>query len=918
MPVDRNVSNTFASGEFDPLLRAREDVAFYYSSAKELENVIVLPQGPVKRREGWRAASVQRGPITEVDISGYTLAAPEGGTAANLTSTDPDTILETTGEIGTATEFVCATIDAGSAVRFSLCDIAAGLTDETSADTITLALQSSDDDSTYTTRAELVVGNQLLERRFAVAPDNDLGTHRYWRIIVDNPDGDDFGTQDVRLYGFKVWQEDGYSQTDAVPGTSRVERISVTVDEEYWALFTANCCDIFNVDGVWQACVATPYTGPQTDEFTHSQSRDTLVTYQKDQPPQIIQRLAGLDTEWRAGDFPFDKIAQFPFADSTSGGENEKQELQFESMTAGNRFVFEFNGEISDEVEWNNTPATRNAEIKAALESLVAIDEVTVTNDGANHIVEFTGPSAKTFFAVIVVDILDGSGTVSISRTQYGVPDREDLWSATRGYPRCGTFFQGRHWMGGFRSAPDVIVGSRIGRFDQFFQDQDPVATSPIIASPDIDEQVTIQNIFPGVQLQIFGSSVELFVDTPVITPDTLSLRVSSRRGTDPNTQPVDVQGGTFFVDRNGTSIREYIFSEAIQNYTAEPITTLGQHLVNRPSQMSLRRQVGTVDPTLIYLTNTGRDAAKRRVPACVMTVDRAQQINALARINTAGHDIKGIACTQGGSVAALVDRPLGGNRWTYLEVADADHMSDHSYEIANPDSDEFTATDGQTVFTYTFTNPTDTRDIAMFTRAEDGEAWSRVEPSTYTLDTGAKTITLDEGATAGHLYVIALRQTSFATGAAELNGVECYVHADGRPVGPHTPSAGSVSIAGDEGFFFHARIGLRMVPRIVLQAYKGRGGTSPTMQKQRIFRALLDLERTSNIAIGTETRRPRAIALSDYDSGTYDLDLEEILFSGTKRTSGIKGWETEPRIVITQTEPGPFLMRSCIYDVRF
>ena len=97
----------------------------YYSSAKTLENVIPLPQGGAKRREGFEALDLQRGDLSAVTITGYTYAAPNGGTAANIYSTSSK--LTTTGTIGTDTEYVAVTIDAGSAVRLTLLDVAANL-----------------------------------------------------------------------------------------------------------------------------------------------------------------------------------------------------------------------------------------------------------------------------------------------------------------------------------------------------------------------------------------------------------------------------------------------------------------------------------------------------------------------------------------------------------------------------------------------------------------------------------------------------------------------------------------------------------------------------------------------------------------------------------------------------------------------
>lgn len=48
------IQTNFSSGELDPLLRARVDLQQYQNGAERLENVLVQPQGGVKRRSGLR------------------------------------------------------------------------------------------------------------------------------------------------------------------------------------------------------------------------------------------------------------------------------------------------------------------------------------------------------------------------------------------------------------------------------------------------------------------------------------------------------------------------------------------------------------------------------------------------------------------------------------------------------------------------------------------------------------------------------------------------------------------------------------------------------------------------------------------------------------------------------------------------
>ena len=51
------IQTNFSVGEIDPLLRARIDLKQYFSALETAENVIIQPQGGVKRREGMRYAT---------------------------------------------------------------------------------------------------------------------------------------------------------------------------------------------------------------------------------------------------------------------------------------------------------------------------------------------------------------------------------------------------------------------------------------------------------------------------------------------------------------------------------------------------------------------------------------------------------------------------------------------------------------------------------------------------------------------------------------------------------------------------------------------------------------------------------------------------------------------------------------------
>lgn len=921
MPTARHLQTTLSAGEFDPLLWSREDVTFFYNSARLIENVTPLPQGGGKRREGWPFRALQRGALATVALGPVTITAANGGTPANAKDGSLATLFATTVAIGVTALYEVIRLDFGAAQALTFLDVLQlrVLNLPTAFDSVDLALQSSPDAATWTTRQTLKIGNVAYPRRYAAAPDQRLGSARYWRLVVVN--AVNLLTATIELAELRTWLESGWSTGGTAPGAFNFFRMTPSVSDEYALVITDRNADIFRFpEGTWVAAVDIPHLDSQVERVKEAPNLDSMILYHQDVPQHIVQRLSG-DANWRSQPLVFDTIARLEFeTGAVSGGVNEKQIVNVGSFNAGDKVAIEYNGETSPEITWNATAATNAAAIEAAIEALSDITSVTgsvYNGSGVNAAlaVEFTGVDGKRAWPILVYNVLTGTGTITVDRLQYGKPDTDDLWSATRGYPSCGGFYQGRHWQGGFRSRPDVLCGSRAGSYLDFRLDADPIPGSPILVAPNVDDQISIEAIFPGRHLQLFTSSTEFYIPDEPITIDNIALKATSRFGANSFTKPVDVQGGTLFVDRNGRAVREYLFTDTEASYSAEPISIMAGHLVSSPRFMVLRRAQNVDKPTMLLLANTGTDRFGQKVPAAACVIDRAQQVTGFVRILTQGTPL-GFATSQAGDAMCITRRELAGLPWNYIEVMDEDHMSDASIFVVNPNVEDFVATAAQTAFVYTFTSPVDPADVAVWTW--NGIKWVRAGAADYTLNLGTKTVTFGTGRALGDLVRINLRRGVIDTSAAPfLAGIECYAHGDGLPLGLVTPVANAVNL-GDQRFDFQAEIGLVQKPRIVMHPYKGKGESSPTMRNMRIFEALLQMERTGAITIGMNGQRLRPVPLQRLDSGVMDLDLEEVLFTGAKRIAGLGVWTKEPCLEFGQDEPMPFLLRSITYDVRF
>lgn len=925
MPVGRHAQLSLANGEFDELLHSREDVSFFYTSAFLIENVVPLSQGGGKRREGLCVINRQRNGRTLETVEAADLTATNGGTVANLIDGDLDTAFLTTTAIGTTAEYVVFEIDFGSATRLSAIEVDqlafSGLPGGVTEGNVTL--QYSSNAITWVDLQTIAVGTSAFNRRLSFDTQTNIN-RRYWRLIVDNVGGaTDFSTAVVTVGEIRAVRH-GTAYDAGTPEASKILRLTSTIDDEFILWLTHGVADIYRSDTrEWVSSVAIPHTATQIDELQFATNLDTMILYHPDVPPHLIQRL-GSDENWRSNEVIFDSVTEFPFSDATTGGQNEIQQFDFANMSGSSNWVIELNGEISSEQSWNTQSIVRDR-IEAQLLELTDIDTVTVTSDGGDSggfdfIIEFTGNSGLEPFPLLVINILD-AGEVVVLRRQYGRPNFDTLWNATRGYPSCGAFYQGRHWMGGFKARPDVLVGSRSGEPFDFREDADPVASSPIVVSPNVDEQVTIQSIFPGRHLQVFTSSAETYVPDEPITPDNIAFSITSRYGHSDDTQPVELQGATIFVDRNGRAIREYLFVDAEQSYSAEPISLLAGHLVSGPQSMTLQRARDVDEPARLLIANTGTSRSGELVPAAQVTIDRAQQVTGFARMTTNG-TFERFATTQSGDAFTTVRRTFSdvGKEWVYLEAFVDSALLDGSVIVENTDVTTGTGTGSQTVFSYSFSSPSSDADVAVWTRTSAFQPWQRVAASDYTVSLGGQTVTFNTAPASGLLIRINLRQNMvdlFPNNNVpeHFDGATLSAVADGgRYLGDFTDGGGNLDF-GTGRWDFTIELGLSFLARVVLHPYKGRGDTSPTMTNQRIFRSLLQFNRTRSARVGIFGQTLSDVPMIDDGS---DLSLEATLFSGEVRVEGFRGWEIEPKLEITQSKPEPWLLRSATYDVRF
>lgn len=236
----------------------------------------------------------------------------------------------------------------------------------------------------------------------------------------------------------------------------------------------------------------------------------------------------------------------------------------------------------------------------------------------------------------------DGGGIVYVTTHAPIVDWDEQAWSAVRGYPAAVVFHQNRLVFAGTIDEPDGIWMSKIGSYFNFDigEAKDDEAISLTAATGDVNE---IRYLVSNRDLQIFTASGELYIPTyqnQAITPTNIQIRKQTPYGS-AYVQPASIDGATVFTAINGRIVREYIYTDAEQAYTASPVSTLASHLINDPKCMAVAHSgFGLPDSYAILTLGNGE--------AALFSSNRAERRAAWTSVKTTG---------QFCSVCAIKDR---------------------------------------------------------------------------------------------------------------------------------------------------------------------------------------------------------------------------------------------------------------------
>ena len=298
------------------------------------------------------------------------------------------------------------------------------------------------------------------------------------------------------------------------------------------------------------------------------------------------------------------------------------QEIELTGVTSGSHAT----GTITDSLftklnanAFRTINGSTTVEVTMPLHGLAVSDSITISesNDvgnisaanlnGTRSVTSIIDDNTFTFTAGGSANTsIDGGGAPKIVTNAPTTDWEEQSYSAIRGFPAAICFHEGRLWFGGTLAQPDGIWASMSGEFFNF-NTGTALDNEAIVLSSSVGELDQIKHLVSNRDLQVFTVTSEFIVpafeNTPV-TPSNAMVRRQTPYGI-ADVKPFVFDGATIYVQRSGTVVREFIFSDAEAAYVANAVSSISSHLIKTPVQMTALQAAIERPESYIFMVNS-------------------------------------------------------------------------------------------------------------------------------------------------------------------------------------------------------------------------------------------------------------------------------------------------------------------------
>jgi len=441
------------------------------------------------------------------------------------------------------------------------------------------------------------------------------------------------------------------SSTPSAGNGVRLVSFQFSVTDSYMLCFTdsrmhvvKNGAIVTNINGTGNSYLTTSITSAMVDDMCWTQSADTLIVVHPDLQPVKIVRGAS-DSLWTASTITFDTIPKYAY-----------------TLTATNPAATLTPSAVS-----GNITLTAGA---AAFSAGSVNQYVNVATQGRARIIEYI--STTVVKAITEYPFFDTTAVASGNwELEAGYVD---VWSSAKGWQSSVSFHEGRLYFGGSKSRPSTIWGSKIGLFFDFVPTES-LDDDAVEATLDTSDLNVITDIISSRDFQVFTTGGEFYIPqtgTDPVTPLTFTFKNVSRNGIKPGTRVQSVESGSIYIQRQGKSLNEFVFSDTQLTYITQRISLLSGHLLKGPQRIALRRASSTEEADLLLMTNTDDGSM------AVFSIMRSQQVTSPSEFTTDGLFIDvGVDVNV---IYAVTQRVFNGTTRYFIELFGYEYFTDCAF----------------------------------------------------------------------------------------------------------------------------------------------------------------------------------------------------------------------------------------------
>lgn len=369
-----------------------------------------------------------------------------------------------------------------------------------------------------------------------------------------------------------------------MPGECRIIPFVFSNDEVALFVLSNNRLDIYsNTGSVIQANITSNcnWTTAQLFELNYAQFGDTVFLTHRNNEPRKITRTSASTFTVAAYEFELDEDVVVSGAYKTHAPFYKYEDAS-----------------VTLTLSTSATGAGRTITASTGIFSTDYINHYLKIDGSQVLITGYTSPTVVT--ATVIETVSGGTGPHN--------DWEEELFSVPRGYPQAVSFHDNRLWFGGIRDNPSAVIASQIGGYFNFDVGTGLAneAINVVIASDTVNE---IRHFVSSRNLQIFTDSGEYYVpvssQSAAITPTSIAFLRQTPYGCN-RAAPIPFDGASLFSQKNGKSIREYVFSDIEQAYRSTSVSVLASHLIDSPKQLSMMTGNETKPEQFAFFLNSG------------------------------------------------------------------------------------------------------------------------------------------------------------------------------------------------------------------------------------------------------------------------------------------------------------------------